>query len=87
MVLRIYKPSKTAMQSGRFKTKNWIAEYISSESLEKDSLMGWNSSKDTKTQIKIYFNTYAIASSISPSFRFTETILLTPSSCWVMPYI
>ena len=57
MVLRIYKPSKTAMQSGRFKTKNWIAEYISSESLEKDSLMGWNSSKDTKTQIKIYFNT------------------------------
>ena len=57
MVLRIYKPTKTAMQSGRSKTKNWIAEYISSESLEKDSLMGWNSSKDTKTQIKIYFNT------------------------------
>ena len=53
MVLRIYKPTKTAMQSGRSKTKSWIAEYISSESLEKDSLMGWNSSKDTKTQIKI----------------------------------
>ena len=57
MVLRIYKPTKTAMQSGRSKSKSWIAEYISAESLEKDSLMGWNSSKDTKTQIKIYFNT------------------------------
>ena len=57
MVLRIYRPTKTAMQSGRSKTKNWIAEYISSESSEKDSLMGWNSSKDTKTQIKIFFNT------------------------------
>ena len=39
MVLRIYKPTKTAMQSGRSKTKSWIAEYISSESLEKDSLI------------------------------------------------
>ena len=56
-MLRIYKPAKTAMQSGRAKTKNWIAEYISKDSLEKDSLMGWNVSKDTNSQIKIFFNT------------------------------
>ena len=55
MVLRIYKPSKTAMQSGRSKTKTWIAEYITNESIEKDSLMGWNMSKDTKSQIKVFF--------------------------------
>ena len=55
MTIKIYKPAKTAMQSGRSKTKNWIAEYISNESIEKDSLMGWNMSKDTKTQIKVFF--------------------------------
>ena len=56
MVLKIFKPTKTAMQSGRGKTKSWIAEYISNEPNEKDSLMGWNSSKDTKSQIKIFFD-------------------------------
>ena len=56
MVLKIYKPSKTAMQSGKAKTNKWIAEYISNESYDKDSLMGWNSSKDTKSQIKLFFD-------------------------------
>ena len=56
MVLKIYKPSKTAMQSGRTKTKKWIAEYISEKINPKDSLMGWNTSNDTLTQIKIFFN-------------------------------
>ena len=56
MVFKIYKPSKTAMQYGRLKTKIWVAEYISNESIERDSLMGWNMSKDTKSQIKNFFN-------------------------------
>lgn len=56
MVLRIYKPAKTAMQSGNAKTKNWIAEYISEKPSKKDILMGWNTSSDTKSQIKIYFD-------------------------------
>ena len=56
MVLRIYKPAKTAMQSGNAKTKNWIAEYISENPSKKDILMGWNSSSDTKSQIKVYFD-------------------------------
>ena len=57
MTIKIYKPSKTAMQSGRGKTKQWIAEYITSTDNLKDSLMGWNSSLDTKTQIKLFFDT------------------------------
>ena len=57
MTIKIYRPSKTAMQSGLRKTKKWLAEYISDLETEKDSLMGWNSSKDTKTQIKIFFET------------------------------
>ena len=57
MTLKIYKPSKTAMQSGIGKTKKWLAEYISDEETVKDHLMGWNSSTDTKTQIKVFFDT------------------------------
>ena len=57
MTVKIYKPSKTAMQSGKGKTKKWLAEYISEFDTVKDSLMGWNSSIDTKSQIKIFFET------------------------------
>lgn len=57
MTIKIYKPSKTAMQSGRVKTKQWLAEYISEISTTKDSLMGWISSSDTRSQIKIFFET------------------------------
>jgi hypothetical protein len=44
------------MQSGLRKTKKWLAEYISNEETIKDSLMGWNSSSDTKSQIKVFFD-------------------------------
>ena len=57
MTIKIYKPSKTSMQSGIGKTKKWLAEYISDEETVKDHLMGWNSSADTKTQIKVFFDT------------------------------
>ena len=57
MTIKIYKPSKSAMQSGFGKTKKWLAEYISHEETVKDNLMGWNSSSDTKSQIKIFFDT------------------------------
>ena len=59
MTIKIYKPSKTAMQSGRFKSDKWIAEYISESNNNdnsKDMLMGWNTSDDTKTQIKLFFD-------------------------------
>ena len=36
MTLKIYKPAKTSMQSGRNKTKKWIAEYISEKDIDKE---------------------------------------------------
>ena len=57
MTIKIYKPAKTAMQSGLGKTKKWLAEYISEVDNIKDSLMGWNSSLDTQSQIKVFFDT------------------------------
>ena len=57
MTIKIYKPSKSSMQSGHGNTKKWLAEYISDTEQVKDTLMGWNSSLDTKTQIKVFFET------------------------------
>ena len=57
MTIKIYKPSKSSMQSGLGKTKQWLAEYTSEKDKIKDTLMGWNSSLDTKEQIKIFFDT------------------------------
>ena len=57
MTVKIYIPAKTSMQSGQGKSKKWLVEYISEEEQVKDSLMGWNSSLDTKSQIKVFFDT------------------------------
>ena len=57
MTIKIYKPSKSSMQSGQRNTNKWLAEYISDSQQVKDTLMGWNSSLDTKSQIKVFFNT------------------------------
>ena len=54
-VAKIYKPAKTAMQSGRGKTKSWVLEHPRASKVVPDSLMGWQSSADTARQVKLYF--------------------------------
>jgi len=51
---KIYKPAKTSMQSGRKKTVNWIIEFISEDPLI-NPLMGWESSTDTMSELKLEF--------------------------------
>ncbi|MFL2771563.1 MAG: ETC complex I subunit [Rhodospirillaceae bacterium] len=55
--VRIYRPAKTAMQSGRSNTKNWVLEFEPSDRSNVDSLMGWSGSHDTSRQLKIQFPT------------------------------
>ena len=57
MVARIYKPAKTAMQSGVARTKRWILEYAPEHARQIDPLMGWTSSDDTQTQVRLRFDT------------------------------
>ncbi len=52
----IYKPSKTAMQSGIKKFDKWILEYITKDPTI-NPLMGWESSSDTLSEIKMDFTT------------------------------
>ena len=53
---KIYKPSKTAMQSGTKKYDKWIIEFIT-ENPGINPLMGWESSTDTYTELKLEFST------------------------------
>ncbi len=51
----IYKPMKTAMQSGYVLKNYWILEFLDISKTYLDPLMGWSGSKDTKKQIKLKF--------------------------------
>lgn len=57
MPARIYKPAKTAMQSGSAQTKAWLLEHEPDSGREIDPLMGWTSSHDTRSQIHLAFET------------------------------
>ena len=57
MTARIYKPSKTAMQSGQAATKDWLLEFEPEEPRTIEPLMGWTSSGDMKQQLKLTFDT------------------------------
>ena len=55
MEARIYQPAKTAMQSGQANTRLWIIEYEPEEAKKIDNLMGWTSSGDMRSQIRLKF--------------------------------
>jgi len=57
MTARIFKPAKTAMQSGMARTKEWVLEYEPAVPREIDPLMGWTSSVDRRAQIRLEFDT------------------------------
>jgi hypothetical protein len=54
---RIYRRSKTAMQSGRAKTHHWVLEYAPASPRRPEPLMGWVSSADTLHQVELKFET------------------------------
>jgi len=57
MTARIYRPAKSATQSGAAKSRRWLLEFEPSEPREIEPLMGWTSSGDMKSQVKLWFDT------------------------------
>ena len=52
---KIYIPNKSAMQSGLGKSTKWILEYETKDPT-KNPLMGWESSSDTLSELKLEFS-------------------------------
>jgi hypothetical protein len=57
MTARISRPTKTAMQSGRARTHDWLLEFEPGAAQQADPLMGWAGSGDTKRQLQLRFAT------------------------------
>jgi len=57
MAARIYSPAKTAMQSGKANTGQWILDFDPETPRKIDPLMGYTTSGDMKSQIRLTFDT------------------------------
>jgi len=71
--VRIFKPAKTAMQSGRGKTREWVMEFEPRDRMMADPIIGWNGSHDTGRQVRLHFETRdeAIAHARKNGFTYT----------------
>ena len=57
---KIYIPNKSAMQSGLGKLDKWILEFETNDPTT-NPLMGWESSNDTYTEVRLEFSTKGLA--------------------------
>jgi hypothetical protein len=79
MVARIFRPAKTAMQSGTAKTQDWVLAYEPEAPRVVEPLMGYTSSSDMKQQLTLRFATkdeaiaYAERNGIAYQVSETET--------------
>ncbi len=57
MTVRIYRPARTAMQSGKQGTRNWVLEHVPETARRPEPLMGWVAAGDTRRQVRLRFET------------------------------
>ena len=57
MSARIYRPSRTTTQSGIAMSKLWVLEFEPAAARQIDPLMGWTSSGDMRSQVRLHFAT------------------------------
>jgi len=74
MDVRIYRPEKSAMQSGRAKTGIWILECELPTARVPEPLMGWVSSGDTLNQIRMKFDTVEEAIALAEKNGWAYTV-------------
>ena len=55
MTARIYKPARNSMQSGTAKTRDWVLDYEPGAPRVVEPLMGWTSSTDMTSQLRLRF--------------------------------
>ncbi|MFD1911375.1 ETC complex I subunit [Halodurantibacterium flavum] len=75
MRARIYKPAKTAMQSGTAKSKAWVLKFSPATPRGVDPLMGWTSSSDMQSQVSLRFATREAAEEYAREHGIEYTVL------------
>ncbi|MBW6420104.1 ETC complex I subunit [Rhizobium sp. XQZ8] len=61
MAAKIFRPAKTAMQSGKAKTHLWVLEFDQEQPRRIDPILGYTSSGDMKQQLRLTFETLELA--------------------------
>lgn len=56
-VARIVEADRKTTQSGKAGTGRWTLEFERREAQRPDPLTGWNGSRDTRTQVRLSFQT------------------------------
>lgn len=74
----IYQVPKSAMQSGKAKTNNWVLEFERSEAMKPDPLMGWAGSGDTQAQVKLTFPSKEAAKAYAEKYGIVARVHATP---------
>lgn len=54
---RIYRPDKSAMQSGKASMDQWVLEFAPEKPYFVDNLMGWVGMTDTPQEVRLKFPT------------------------------
>ncbi len=77
MRARIFRPARTAMQSGTARTRDWVLEFSPAEARRIDPLMGWTSSGDMDSQVRLRFESRAAAEAYAKA-RDIDYIVIEP---------
>jgi hypothetical protein len=72
---RIYRPAKTAMQSGTAKTRAWVLDYEQASPRAPDPLMGWSTAHDTLNQVNLRFPSLEEAVAFAEKHGLAYTVL------------
>jgi hypothetical protein len=73
---RIYRPAKTAMQSGRGgQGRRWLLEFEPETRRDPDPLMGWSSARDTLNEVQLRFETLEEAVAFAQKHGLDYTII------------
>ena len=78
MAARIYQRPKSAMQSGKAKTEQWVLEFEQSEARKADPLMGWTGSGDTQAQVSLTFPSKEAAKDYAQRYGIVARVHATP---------
>ena len=71
---KIYIPNKSPMQSGQGKTDKWVLEFETKDP-SKNPLMGWESSSDTFSELKLEFSTKDLAINYAKKMKISYEIV------------
>ena len=75
MIVKIFKPAKTAMQSGKAKTRLWQLQVLDGTIQTKDPLIGYHGGSSTKNQIKPQFDTKEDAINFAKSKNYDYEVI------------